>query len=157
MREEWYNLIQGKCRNERMEKVIRVTLKWVQSEEKKEIERRETRQGEKWSKPDEQQKEKKIEKLAKDEGRQQGVLWTIGNVEQVRRTIGEHGFLEQGQRIMGYGTRHKGHIHSEQRSCGLGSREAENGSPQWVTWPESCGTYLRENTTPYTRAYTHTS
>lgn len=65
-----------------------------------------------------------------------GVLRTIGNVEQVRRTIGEHGFLEPGQRIMGYGTRHKGHIHSKQRGCGLGSGEAENGSPRWVTWPE---------------------
>ena len=58
-----------------------------------------------------------------------GVLRTIGNVEQVRRTIAGHGFLEQGQRIMGYGTRHKGHIHSKQRGCGVGFGEAENGSP----------------------------
>lgn len=70
-----------------------------------------------------------VEKLARDKGRQQGVLRTIGSVEQVRRTIGKHGFLEQGQRIMGYGTRHKGHIRSKQRVCGLGSGEAENGLP----------------------------
>lgn len=52
-------------------------------------------------------REKNGEKLAKDEGRQQGVLQTIGNVEQVRRTIAEHGFLEQGKGLwdVGQGTR----------------------------------------------------
>lgn len=37
-------------------------------------------------------------------------LWLNRNVEQVRVTIDEHGVLEHWQRIMGYGTRHTGHI-----------------------------------------------
>lgn len=97
------------------------------------------------------------EKLAKDKGRQRGVLQTIGNVEQVRRTIGEHWFLEQGQRIMGYGTRHKGHIHSKPRGCGLGSGEAENGSPRWATWPESRGTHFQEKKQPHAHTLPQTN
>lgn len=76
----------------------------------------------------------------------------IGNVAQVRKTIGEHGLLEPGQRIMGYGTRHKRHIHSKQMGCGVGSSGRENRSSQWVTWPESRGTHLRENTAADTHA-----
>lgn len=78
--------------------------------------------------------------------------WMIGSVAQVRKTIGEHGLLEQGQRIMGYGTRHKRHIRSKQMGCGVGSREGENRLSRWVTWPESRGTHLRENTAAYTHA-----
>lgn len=54
------------------------------------------------------------EQLAKDEGKQE-VLRATGNTEQVRRTIAQHWFLALGQRIMGYGTRHKGHIRSKHR------------------------------------------
>lgn len=78
----------------------------------------------------------------------------IGDVAQVRKTIGEHGFLEQGQRIMGYGTRHKRHIRSKQMGCGLGSRGGENRSSRRVTWPESHGTHSRENTAACTHART---
>lgn len=102
-------------------------------------------------------REKKMEKSwLKMKGDNRGGLQTIGNVAQVRRTIGEHWFLEQGQRIMGYGTRHMGRIHSKPRGCGLGSGEAENGSPRWVTWPESRGTHLQEkNTAACTHAPTN--
>lgn len=112
------------CKNG--ERFSKCDKKWIENKNAGDCRGENASTGRKWSKADKQIREEKknVEKLAKREGRQQGVLQTTGNVEQVRRTIGEHGFLEQGQRIMGYGTRHKGHIRNKQRGCGLGSGEA---------------------------------